>query len=53
MRTVQELAEPDLPSKQEFVASLHSCMGNAFLEMGEAEKALQHHLDDLRIAEQL
>lgn len=53
MRTVQELADSDLPNKQEFIASLHSCIGNAYLEIGEAEKALEHHLNDLKIAEEL
>ena len=53
MRTVQELTDSDLPNKQEFIASLHSCMGNAYLEMGETQKALDHHLNDLKIAEAL
>ena len=53
MRTVLELTDSDLPSKQEFIASLHSCMGNAYLEMGELEKALEHHLKDLKIADEM
>ena len=53
MRTVLELTDSDLPSKPEFIASLHSCMGNAYLEMGEPEKALEHHLKDLKIAEEM
>ena len=53
MRTVQELTDTDLPIKQEFIASIHSCMGNAYLELGEADKALEHHLDDLKIAEEM
>ena len=52
MKTVQGLADGDLPNKLEFLASLHSCVGNAYLEMGEAEKALEHHMEDLRIAEE-
>ena len=53
MKTVQELSETDLPSKREFIASLHSCIGNAYLEMGEAKLALEQHLSDLEITEEL
>ena len=52
MRTVQELTERDIPNKPEFVASLHSCIGNAHLEMGDSDLALRHHLDDLKIAQE-
>ncbi len=51
MKTVQGLSEKDLPHKSEFVASLHSCIGNAQLELGEAEASLNNHLQDLKIAE--
>ena len=51
MRTVQELTEKDIPNKPEFIASLHSCIGNAHLELGDSDLALKHHLDDLKIAE--
>ena len=53
MKTVAALTEKDLPGKQEYVASLHSCIGNAHLEMGEAELALENHLKDLAIAEKM
>lgn len=53
MKAVDSLTEKDLPSKEEFVASLHSCIGNAQLELGEAELALEHHLKDLALAEKL
>ena len=52
-KTVEGLSEKELPSKQEFVASLHSCIGNAQLELGHAPQALSHHIEDLRIAEKL
>lgn len=52
MKKVQSLSNEDLPNKLEFVASLHSCIGNAQLELGEAEEALAHHLQDLKIAEE-
>ena len=53
MKTVQELSDSDLPSKREFIASLHSCMGNAYLEMGDADMALEQHLKDFKIAEEM
>jgi hypothetical protein len=53
MKTVISLTERDLPGKQEYIGSLHSCIGNAHLEMGEAELALEHHFQDLSIAEKL
>ena len=52
MKTVQELSENDIPNKVEFIASLHSCIGNAHLELGDSDLALKHHLDDLKIAEE-
>lgn len=52
MKTVQSLSDEDLPSKSEFVASLHSCIGNAHLDLGQAQSALTHHMEDLRIAEE-
>ena len=51
MKTVKDLTDKDLPNKVEFIASLHSCIGSAQLELGEAEMALKNHLKDLEIAE--
>lgn len=53
MKKVQDLTERDLPNKQEFIASLHSCIGNAHLELGDAEAALENHLIDLELAKEL
>ena len=52
MKTVKELTEKDIPNKVEFIASLHSCIGNARIELGDSELALKHHLEDLKIAEE-
>ena len=51
MRTVQDLSEHDLPNKLQFVATLHSAMGNAHLELGHEEQALEHFNKDMEIAE--
>ena len=52
MKFVQSLSDENLPNKLMYVASLHSCIGNAQLELGETEEALTHHLEDLKIAEE-
>lgn len=53
MKIVQDLSTTDLPNKLEFLASLHSSTGNAYLEMGEADLALEQHTEDLKISEEL
>ena len=53
LRKVEKMPQQDIPNKTEFIASLYSCIGNAQLELGEAESALDYHLKDLRIAEQM
>ena len=52
LKIVQSLSDENLPSKLMYVASLHSCIGNAQLELGDTEEALTYHLEDLRIAEE-
>ena len=52
MKIVQSLSDENLPNKLMYVASLHSCIGNAQLELGDTEEALTHHLEDLKIAEE-
>lgn len=47
---VQGLSEKDLPNQKEIVANLYSCIGNAYLEMGNYKKALTNHNKDLDIA---
>ena len=53
LKTVETLTDRDLPSKEEFVGSIHACIGNAQLELGGAELALDHHLKDLALADKL
>ncbi|XP_075071427.1 outer dynein arm-docking complex subunit 4 isoform X2 [Mixophyes fleayi] len=40
----------DMPNKQEIIGNLHSCIGNAQMDMGQMEEALQSHRMDLKIA---
>ena len=45
-------SDKDLPNKAEFVSSLHACIGNAQLELGNSEVAIQNFQDDLKITQQ-
>lgn len=52
MKTVQAWPEKEAPNKKEVLGSLHSCIGNALMDLGEMEKALEHHQKDLELAKQ-
>lgn len=52
MKDVDKWSEQDLPNRPEFVANLHSAMGNAYLELGNYNQALDHHNVDKEIAGQ-
>ncbi|XP_042248829.1 outer dynein arm-docking complex subunit 4 [Thunnus albacares] len=52
MKMVQKWSERDVPSKKEVLGSLHSCIGNALISLGDMDKALEHHQKDLELAEQ-
>ncbi|EDO42886.1 predicted protein, partial [Nematostella vectensis] len=53
LRTVQSLNEDSVPNKDDVLGNLHSCIGNAYLELDDSKKALDHHMKDLKIAEKL
>ncbi|XP_056257513.1 outer dynein arm-docking complex subunit 4 [Seriola aureovittata] len=52
MKTVQGWSEKDAPNKKKVLGSLHSCIGNALMYLGDMEKALDHHQKDLELAKQ-
>ncbi|GAA6217988.1 tetratricopeptide repeat protein 25 isoform X1 [Lates japonicus] len=52
MRTVQGWSEKEVPNKKEVLGSLHSCIGNALIDLGDMDKALDHHRKDLELAKQ-
>ena len=52
MKEVDKLSDDDLQNRPEVVASLHSCLGNAHLELGQYSKALEHHCKDQEIGNQ-
>ena len=51
LSTVQAFSEDLVPNKIEVIANLYGCIGNAYLEMGSYEKALENHHTDLRMGE--
>lgn len=51
MKIVQRWSEKDMPNKKEGLGCLHSCIGNAFVDLGDLDKALEHHQNDFQLAE--
>ncbi|XP_037647977.1 tetratricopeptide repeat protein 25 [Sebastes umbrosus] len=52
MGIVQVWSEKEMPDKKEVLGSLHSCIGNALIELGDMDQALEHHQKDLELAKQ-
>ncbi|NWH60781.1 TTC25 protein, partial [Geococcyx californianus] len=50
LKTIQGLSNREVPNKNELIGNLHSCIGNAQLEMGQMEAALRSHKMDLEFA---
>ncbi|NXE14158.1 TTC25 protein, partial [Lophotis ruficrista] len=50
LKTIQKWSDDEVPNRNELIGRLHSCIGNAQLEMGQAEAALQSHQIDLESA---
>lgn len=51
MATVNNYPDSILTNKLSVVANLHSCLGNAFLELKKYAKAEDHHTMDLNIGQ--
>ncbi|CAK8674799.1 outer dynein arm-docking complex subunit 4-like isoform X2 [Clavelina lepadiformis] len=51
LRGVNRLSDHEIPNKEDVVANLHSYIGNAYLDLGQTDEALDHHQKDLEIAE--
>nr|XP_046272370.1 outer dynein arm-docking complex subunit 4 [Scatophagus argus] len=52
MKIVQGWSEKEVPNKNEVLGSLHSCIGNALIDLGDLDKALDHYNKDLELAKQ-
>lgn len=49
---VQDCSEKEVPNKKEVLGNLHSCIGKALIDLGDVDKALDHHQKDLKLAKQ-
>ncbi|XP_010175465.1 tetratricopeptide repeat protein 25, partial [Antrostomus carolinensis] len=52
LKTVQGWSDDEVPNRNELIGNLHSCIGNAQLEMGQMEAALKSHQMHLELARQ-
>uniref|UniRef100_G1RK58 Outer dynein arm-docking complex subunit 4 n=1 Tax=Nomascus leucogenys TaxID=61853 RepID=G1RK58_NOMLE len=52
LKKVLEWNKEEVPNKDELVGNLYSCIGNAQIELGQMEAALQSHRKDLEIAKE-
>lgn len=52
MMIVQKWSEQEVPNKKEVLGSLHCCIGNALVDLGDMDQALEHHQKDLELAKQ-
>lgn len=50
LKKVLEWGCDEVPNRDELLGNLHSCIGNAQLELGQTAAALQSHRRDLDIA---
>nr|XP_014350291.1 PREDICTED: tetratricopeptide repeat protein 25 isoform X1 [Latimeria chalumnae]XP_014350292.1 PREDICTED: tetratricopeptide repeat protein 25 isoform X2 [Latimeria chalumnae] len=50
LKTFQGWSDCDVSNKNEVIGNLYSCIGNAQIEMGDMEAALEYHKKDLEIA---
>ena len=51
LKEVHETSASSVNNRDEIISNLHSCIGNALLDLDKPQKALKHHLDDLSISE--
>lgn len=52
LKTAENSSEAKVPEKFLFIANLHSCLGNAFMELEDFESAELHHNKDFTISEE-
>ncbi|KAF7668730.1 hypothetical protein LDENG_00290970 [Lucifuga dentata] len=50
LKIVRKWSEEVVPNKKEVLGSLHSCIGNAWMELGDMDNALIHYQKDLDLA---
>ena len=50
LKLVENSSDDEIQNKPELIASIHSSIGNAYLELGKTNQAMDHHERDLDIA---
>ena len=50
LKLVDNCPEDEIQNKYELIASLHSSLGNAYLELGKTNQAMDHHEIDYDLA---
>jgi tetratricopeptide (TPR) repeat protein len=50
LKEINKWTDNDVRNRNEFLANVHSCLGNAHLEIGNYKKALTHHTTDYDLA---
>ena len=50
LKLVENASDDELQNRAELIASLYSSMGNASLEMGKVNLAMDYHIKDLDIS---
>lgn len=51
LKEVQETNPSSVNNREEIISNLHSCIGNALLDLDKPQQAMKHHLEDLSISE--
>ena len=51
LKTAENSSTAKVPEKFLFIANIHSCLGNAYMELEEFELAELHHNKDFSISE--
>ena len=50
LKEVQDTSPSVITNRDEIISNLHSCIGNALLDLDKPQKALKHHTKDLDIS---
>ena len=52
LKSVEGITKEDLANKVEVIANINSCIGNAYIELEQFQKALRYHEKDLNLSKE-
>ncbi|XP_013421204.1 tetratricopeptide repeat protein 25 isoform X2 [Lingula anatina] len=52
LKSLDHMSDSDVKNKPDILANIHSCTGNAYLELNQYPQALEHHQKDYDLAEE-